>query len=266
MIKDITIGQYFPGDSFIHKLDPRTKIIISMIFIAILFITNNVIGYIALALCLAVVIFVSKVPPGYIFRGLKPIVYLIVLTVVLNLFMNKGPDETPLFAFKFIVIYMTGVKMAVFLGLRLIYLIIGTSILTLTTFPMQLTDGIEMILRPIGRNIAHELAMMMTIALRFIPTLTDETDKIMKAQKSRGANFETGSLVDKGKAVVPLIVPLFISSFRRADELAMAMESRCYRGAEGRTRMNALKVTGKDYIAYLFITVITILLILIRIY
>ena len=230
MLKDITIGQYLPGESFIHKLDPRTKILISLIFIICLFIVNKFIGYTLVVGFLLAVILVAKIPFRFIVKGLKPIFLLVVFTAVLNIFMIKGTPDTLLYKIGFLSIYVEGLKTAAFMAIRLILLIIGTSILTLTTSPIELTDGIEKLLRPIGKEIAHELAMMMTIALRFIPTLIDETDKIMKAQKARGADFESGGIIQKAKSLVPLLVPLFISSFRRADELAMAMEARGYRG------------------------------------
>ena len=249
MIADITIGQYIPGTSFTHKLDPRTKIVISILFIISLFIINKFTGYIFVLLFLGVVIINSKIPLRFILKGLKPILFLIALTSILNLFMIKGSDSTLIFKLGFLEVYQEGVRTALFMIFRLIFLIVGASLLTLTTSPIELTDGIEKLLRPIGKELAHELAMMMTIALRFIPTLTEETDKIMKAQKARGANFEEGSLVKRAKSLIPLLVPLFISSFRRADEFAMAMEARCYRGGAGRTRMNQLSFTKYDYIA-----------------
>ena len=263
MIKDITIGQYLPGDSFIHKLDPRTKILISIMFIICLFIIDKFIGYAFIVAFLAVVIYVAKIPPRFLYKGLKPVFFLIILTAVLNVFMLRGGQL--LFQIGFIKIYEEGVRTALFMAIRLILLIMGTSILTLTTSPIELTDGIERLLKPIGRGLAHELAMMMTIALRFIPTLIDETDKIMKAQKARGADFENGGLVQKAKSLIPLLVPLFISSFRRADELAMAMEARCYRGGSGRTRMKVLKFTSKDYIAFTLALLIILASILVRI-
>lgn len=252
MIKDITIGQYIPGNSFIHKLDPRVKILISFIFVIDLFIVNNFKGYVFIVLFTAASIIISKVPFKYIYKGLKPIVLLILITAVLNILMTDG--KTPIFEWEFIKIYPEGLKLAAFMILRLVFLIIGTSLLTLTTTPIELTDGIEKLLNPFKRIgvPAHELAMMMTIALRFIPTLMDETDKIMKAQMARGADFESGNILQRAKSLIPLLVPLFISSFRRADELAMAMEARCYHGGEGRTRMKQLKVTNLDGIAAVF--------------
>lgn len=252
MIKDITIGQYVPGESFIHKLDPRVKILLSIIYIINLFVINNFKGYIFVLIFTAVAIVISRVPFKYIYKGLKPVFILLLITALLNVFMTGGNSgENPLWHWKFLKIYKAGLILAGFMIVRLVFLIIGTSLLTLTTSPIELTDGLEKILNPF-RKIglpAHELAMMMTIALRFIPTLMDETDKIMKAQMARGADFESGNLVNRAKNLIPLLVPLFISSFRRADELAMAMEARCYRGGEGRTRMKILKLHNIDFVA-----------------
>ncbi|MBU5591775.1 energy-coupling factor transporter transmembrane protein EcfT [Clostridium sp. MSJ-4] len=251
MIKDITIGQYVPGESFVHKLDPRTKILISILFIIQLFLIKSFSGYIFVLTFIVGTVCIAKLSPRYLYKGLKPVFVLIIITAALNLFMIDGNEL--LFQWKFIKIYKEGLSTAAFMVLRLIFLILGTSLLTLTTSPIELTDGIERLLSPF-RKIglpAHELAMMMTIALRFIPTLMDETDKIMKAQMARGADFESGNIVQKAKSLIPLLVPLFISSFRRADELAMAMESRCYKGGEGRTRMKQLKMETIDFAAFL---------------
>lgn len=263
MIKDITIGQYIPGETFVHKLDPRTKILLSILFIACLFIIDKFIGYTLIVGFLVLTIYTSKIPPRYLYKGLKPVFFLIALTATLNIFMVKGGEL--LFSYGFIKIYEEGIRIAVFMGLRLIFLIMGTSVLTLTTSPIELTDGIERLLKPIGKELAHELAMMMTIALRFIPTLIDETDKIMMAQKARGADFESGGIIKKAKSLIPLLVPLFISSFRRADELAMAMESRCYRGGSGRTRMKQLMFSSKDIIAAVIFSILLIGSIAIRV-
>lgn len=257
MIKDITIGQYLPGDSFIHKLDPRVKIMLSFIFIIAVFIVNNFIGYALIAVFTLTTILISKVPFKYIFKGIKPIIWIIIFTAVLNIWLTPG---NVLYKLGPVEITDKGLNLAIFMVFRLIFLIIGTSLLTLTTTPISLTDGIERLLNPfkkIGLP-AHELAMMMTIALRFIPTLLDETDKIMKAQKARGADFESGNVLKRAKNLVPLLVPLFISSFRRADDLAMAMEARCYRGGEGRTRLKQLKVAGRDYVALLAVLLLII--------
>lgn len=251
MLKNITIGQYLPGESFVHKLDPRTKILISIFFIACLFIVDKFIGYTVIVAFLAAIIFVAKIPPRFIFNGLKPVFLLVALTAILNIFMVRGTEGTEVFSIGFLKAYPEGLSIAAFMAIRLILLIIGTSLLTLTTSPIELTDGIEKLLKPIGKELAHELAMMMTIALRFIPTLIDETDKIMKAQKARGADFESGGIIKKAKSLVPILVPLFISSFRRADELAMAMEARGYRGGTGRTRMKILKFSSRDAIAFI---------------
>lgn len=264
MLKNITIGQYLPGESFIHKLDPRTKILISIIFIACLFIINKFIGYTVIIAFLVIVILIAKVPFRFIFNGLKPIFLLVTLTAALNIFMLKGVEGTEVFSLGFLKVYPEGLSIAAFMAIRLILLIIGTSLLTLTTSPIELTDGIERLLKPIGKEIAHELAMMMTIALRFIPTLIDETDKIMKAQKARGADFESGGIIKKAKGLVPLLVPLFISSFRRADELAMAMEARGYRGGAGRTRMKVLIFSFRDIIAFVVVSVLVIWCLVVR--
>lgn len=264
MVKDITIGQYIPGNSFTHKLDPRTKIIISMLFIISLFIINKFIGYVLIVAFLSVVIINAKIPLSFILRGLKPIFFFIALTGILNIFMIKGTDSTLIFKWSIFEIYYEGLKTAIFMALRLVFLIVGTSLMTLTTSPIELTDGIEKLLRPIGKELSHELAMMMTIALRFIPTLTEETEKIMNAQKARGANFEEGNIMQRAKSLIPLLVPLFISSFRRADELAMAMESRCYRGGNGRTRMRQIKFTRLDVIAFIIFGFVLVGCLLIR--
>ncbi len=246
MLKDITIGQHYPTGSPIHKMDPRIKIIITFIYIISLFVVNNFVGYIFVLGFLLSAITVSKVPVMYIVKGLKPLMILIGITFMINIFMTSGEV---ILRFGPFTVTEEGLYQAFFMALRLIFLVMGTSLLTLTTSPIALTDGIEHILNPFKRIgvPAHELAMMMTIALRFIPTLLEETDKIMKAQIARGADFESGNLISRAKGLVPLLVPLFISSFRRADELAMAMEARCYRGGENRTRMKELKTQGKDY-------------------
>lgn len=248
MLRDITIGQYYPVDSKIHRLDPRIKILISFLYLISLFIVKDIKVFGLVTVFLLAIITMSKVPVSYILRGLKPIFLIIVFAFVINLFMTPGD---PIFKYGILTITIQGVYQALFMVLRLVYLIIGTSLLTLTTSPIALTDGIEYLLTPykkIGLP-AHELAMMMTIALRFIPTLLTETDKIMKAQMARGADFESGNILSRAKALIPLLVPLFISAFRRADELAMAMEARCYRGGENRTRMKVLKYERRDIMA-----------------
>ncbi len=248
MLKDITIGQYFPGTSLIHKLDPRIKIIIIALFIASLFFVTSFIPYIFIVAFIGFVIYVARLPLKFIIKGLKPLVFIILITFIINLFLTKGEVLVELGP---LTITKEGLRQSVFMALRLIFLITGTSLLTLTTSPIALTDGIERLLSPFKRVglPAHELAMMMTIALRFIPTLLEETDKIMKAQMARGADFESGNILSRAKNLVPLLVPLFINAFRRADELATAMEARCYRGGEGRTRLNELKLKKRDYLS-----------------
>ncbi len=245
MIRDITLGQYYPGNSLIHRLDPRVKIIATFLFVIELFLVNNFKGYFVAIAFLAAVIFIARIPPKFIFKGLKPIFLIIVFTFGINMFMTKG---TVIFTAGFIQITREGLHQAIFMGSRLILLIIGSSLLTLATKPINLTDGIEKLLDPLKRFglPSHELAMMMTIALRFIPTLLEETDKIMKAQMARGADFESGNLINRAKSLIPLLVPLFISAFRIAQDLAMAMEARCYRGGDNRTRMNGMKLKKID--------------------
>ena len=252
MIRDITIGQYFPGNSVIHRLDPRVKIIATLLFIIELFIVDNFFGFAVAGACLGIVIAVSGVPLGYIVRGLKPIIIILLFTFTLNMFMIDGRI---LWQWGFLKITAEGLRTAVFMAIRLILLIIGSSMLTLCTRPLSLTDGIERLLSPFKKIgvPAHEIAMMMTIALRFIPTLLEETDKIMKAQQARGADFETGSLIHRAKSLIPILVPLFVSAFRIAQDLAMAMEARCYRGGEQRTRMHEMKLKGRDYVAFLLL-------------
>ena len=250
MLKDITLGQYFPGNSFIHKLDPRTKILIMIAYVVLVFIVQNFYGYLALAVFLGICVFVSKLSPKYLIKGLKPIMIFIVFTGLFNLFLTSG---TPVWHWWIFTITKEGIRFAAFMVLRLIFLILGTSLLTLTTSPIALTDGLEYLLTPFKKIHvpAHEIAMMMTIALRFIPTLLDETDKIMKAQIARGADFESGGVIKKIKAMVPLLVPLFVSAFRRANDLALAMEARCYHGGDNRTRMKVFHVQLRDYLALL---------------
>ena len=260
MLKDITLGQYYPGNSWIHGLDARVKIIATILYIVALFFVKDFIGFGLVVLFLALVIGISKVPFSFIVRGLKPIFIIIIFTFAINMLMTKG---TILWQFGIIRITEEGLYNAFFMGLRLILLIIGSSLLTFTTKPMNLTDGIEKLLSPL-RKIgvpAHELAMMMTIALRFIPTLMEEADKIMKAQQARGADFETGNIFRRAKALVPLLVPLFIGAFRIAQDLAMAMEARCYRGGSQRTRMNAMVLQKKDAAASLLMAAFLIILI-----
>ena len=262
MIRDITIGQYYPVDSSVHRLDPRTKILLTFTYIIALFLVDSIWGYIGVVLALAGAITMSKVPLKYMLRGLKSIVFILLFTVVLNIFFTPG--EHTIIKWAFINITWEGIFFAIEMGTRLILLIVGSSLLTLTTSPIQLTDGIESLLMPFTKFHvpAHEIAMMMSISLRFIPILLEETDKIMKAQTARGADFETGNIMQRAKAMIPIMVPLFISAFRRAEDLAMAMEARCYQGGKGRTRMNTLQYTNKDYVAFGFGIVYVILCII----
>lgn len=266
MIRDITIGQYYPADSPIHKIDARVKIVITLLYILSLFIIESFIGYAFVIASLAVIIKMSKVPFKFMVKGLKSLIFIIVFTAIINLFVTKG--ETPLFTVWRFTVTLEGVYFAIKMCLRIVLLIIGSSILTLTTTPIKLTDGIESLLKPLSKIgvPAHDIAMMMTIALRFIPTLLDETDKIIKAQQARGADFDTGNLVNKAKALVPILVPLFISAFRRADELAMAMEARCYAGGGQRTRMNVMKITSIDYVTSVVFVIYFAVLVAIRIF
>jgi energy-coupling factor transport system permease protein len=265
MIRDITLGQYYPEYSIIHKLDPRTKLVAVMFYIASLFLIGDFYGYIVVFALVAGVTALSKVPVRFMLRGLKPIMIIIIFTFTLNMLMTPG---TVLWEWKFISITHEGLYNAVFMALRLIFLIVGSSLLTLTTKPMKLTDGIESLLKPFKRFglPAHELAMMMSIALRFIPTLLEETDKIMKAQQARGADFESGGLIRRAKALIPLLVPLFVGAFRIAQELAMAMEARCYRGGEGRTKLSPLRFRRRDLLTSLFLALYIAILIAERIF
>lgn len=251
MLKDITLGQYFPGESVVHRLDPRTKLLLLIVYIVALFTASSWISYGVVFVFLAFSIAVSHIPLKSILRGMKPLVMILLFTGILNLFFTGG--ETVLVEFWIITITMEGVVRAVFMVLRILMLITCTFLLTYTTSPIALTDGLESLLNPLKkiRVPVHELAMMMCIALRFVPTLIEETDKIMCAQKARGADFENGNLIRRVKALVPILVPLFISSFRRADELATAMECRCYHGGEGRTKMKLLRYKRRDYLAFL---------------
>lgn len=249
MLRDITLGQYYQADSVIHKLDPRVKLIATITFIISLFIVQNFVGYIVAALFLVLAIKLSKVPFRFMVKGMRAIIFLLMITVVFNLFLTPG--EALITVWK-ITITKEGLRTAVFMAIRLIFLIIGSSVMTLTTTPNSLTDGMEKLMNPLKkiRVPVHEVAMMMSIALRFIPILLEETDKIMKAQIARGADFESGNLIKKAKSLVPLLVPLFISAFRRANDLAMAMEARCYRGGDHRTKMKPLKYKRRDAAAY----------------
>ncbi|MFZ5942562.1 MAG: energy-coupling factor transporter transmembrane component T family protein [Bacillota bacterium] len=261
MLKDITIGQYIPGNSLIHRLDPRTKILAVIFYMTGLFIINNAYGYYFILLFSLAIILLSQVPIKLYLRGLKPLLIIIILTVSLHIFMTPGTVIAQLGP---LVVTKEGLRQGIFMGTRLILLVTVTSVLTLTTTPISLTDGIEKLLNPFKKIgvPAHELAMMMTIALRFIPTLIEETDKIMKAQMARGADFESGNIIQRAKALIPLLVPLFLGAFRRADDLAMAMEARCYRGGDNRTRMKQLMYTSLDTGAM----VITALFLVVTIY
>ncbi len=254
MIRDITIGQYYPADSVIHRLDPRTKLVATLVFIISLFLFRSFAAYLVATAFLACVIRASKVPFRYMVRGLKAVLILLLITVLFNMFLTPG---TPLVRIWKLTITREGLTTAVFMAIRLTYLIIGSSVMTLTTTPNQLTDGLEKGLRPLNKIHVpvHEVAMIMSIALRFIPILLEETDKIMKAQMARGADFESGGILRKAKSMVPLLVPLFISAFRRANDLAMAMEARGYHGGEGRTRMRPLQYHRRDGAAYLSLLV-----------
>lgn len=265
MIRDITLGQYYPVNSVLHRLDPRTKLFGTLVFIISLFVSDNLGGYIVATLFLAVAIKCSKVPVSFIVRGLKAIVILLLISVSFNLFLTGGE---PVFTLGFLKITKEGIRIACFMGVRLMYLVIGSSIMTLTTTPNELTDGLEKSLGFLKavKVPVHEISMMMSIALRFIPILIEETDKIMKAQMARGADFESGNLIQKAKSMVPLLVPLFISAFRRATDLAMAMEARCYRGGDGRTKMKPLKYNRRDKITYLFFAAYLAVMVLCRVF
>ena len=254
MIRDITIGQYYPADSVIHKLDPRTKLVGTIGFIVSVFLFHTFAGYAVATIFLAGMILLSKVPVKFIFKGLKTIFMLLLITIFFNMILTPGEVVWKL---GFIKVTKEGLVLAGTMAIRLVYLVIGSSLMTLTTTPNQLTDGLEKSLRPLNKiHIpVHEIAMMMSIALRFIPILLEETDKIMKAQIARGADFESGNLIQKVKNMVPLLVPLFISAFRRANDLAMAMEARCYHGGDNRTQMKPLHYTRRDHIAYVVLFV-----------
>lgn len=263
MLSNITIGQYFPGDSFLHRMDPRAKIIATMIFIIAIFLAETTLAYTVVGLFTLFTVALSRLPMRLVWNSVKPLWIIIVFTMAVHVFTTPG---TMIWQYGFLHISEEGLRMGSYMAARLVFLIIFSSLLTYTTSPIRLTDGIEHLLNPFRRIgvPAHELAMMMTIALRFIPTLLEETDRIMKAQASRGADFTTGSLVKRAKNMVPLLVPLFISAFRRADELAIAMEARCYRGGENRTRMKELTVTSYDYIGIAGVIAVTVVLLVLR--
>lgn len=250
MLKDITLGQYFPGNTPVHRLDPRTKLLLTVVYIAALFMVNTWGGYALCIAALGAVMAVSHIRPRALLKGLKPLVFIIVFTAVLNLFFTAGDDV--LFRWRFIKVTYTGLERAVSMVLRVLLLVSGTFLLTYTTSPLAITDGLERLLSPLKKLHVpvYELSLMMCIALRFIPLLIEETDRIMSAQKARGADLETGTLPERARALLPVLIPLFVSSFRRADELALAMECRCYNGGQGRTRMKELRMTGRDGAAF----------------
>lgn len=249
MLRDITLGQYYQTDSVVHRLDPRVKLVTTIVYIISLFAFDGIVGYAIAALFLLIAIKASKVPFKFMVKGMKAIVFLLLITIVFNLFLTPGD---PLFHIWRLSVTKEGIKVSCYMAVRLSFLIIGSSIMTLTTTPNQLTDGLEKLLNPLKKMKVpvHEIAMMMSIALRFIPILLEETDKIMKAQIARGADFENGNILKRAKNMIPLLVPLFISAFRRANDLAMAMEARCYRGGDNRTKMKPLKYEKRDRIAY----------------
>lgn len=264
-LKDITLGQYFPGTTILHRLDPRAKLLLTVLYIVALFLAKNALGYALLAAALVAAILISKVGFKAVFRGMKPVFFIVIFTAILNLLYTAGTGE-PLLSFGIFRIYWEGVRSAIFMVLRIMLLISCTFLLTYTTSPILLTDALENLMGPL-RKIkvpVHELAMMMSIALRFIPTLIEETDKIMSAQKARGASFDSGNLIQRARALVPLLVPLFISAFRRADELAVAMECRCYHGGEGRTKLQVLRYEGRDYAALILGAAVCALVIVLR--
>lgn len=266
MIKDITLGQFFPGNSLLHRLDPRFKIILTVLFIVIVFLAKSPVSYLAVVVFTLILVIISRISFKTVIKSLKPIVIVLIITSLMNIFWTVGDDLV--FSFGVIKIYREGIIYAILMVLRITSLLIGTSvILTYTTSPIMLTDGLERLLSPLNaiKVPVHEFSLMMTIALRFIPTLIEETDKIMSAQKARGADFSSGSIVNRAKALIPVLIPLFISSFRRADELATAMECRCYHGGAGRTKMNTPKLTAYDIAAtVVFIAVGAIIIILNR--
>lgn len=263
MIRDITIGQYYPAKSVLHKLDPRVKLVATILYLVSLFLFKNILGYAVTTVFLVTVIRLSKVPFRYIMRGMKPVMMLLAITVLFNLFLTRG--GAVLFHAWIFTVTETGLRTAVLMAIRLIYLITGSSLMTFTTTPNELTDGIESLLKPLNkiRVPVHEIAMVMSIALRFIPILLEETDKIMKAQIARGADLESGNMIQRAKSMIPILVPLFVSAFRRANDLAMAMEARCYRGGEGRTKMKPLIYTSRDRITYVLMILYVVLVVVI---
>lgn len=267
MIKDITIGQYFPGNSLIHRLDPRLKILLTVVYIVLLFLVENFIGFFIMGIFIGSVIYISKIPLKIVLKSIKPLLFIIVFTAVFNIFYGKG---APIFDNIAWLKWLTwdGVKNATFMAIRIILLIVGTSFMTYTTSPVMLTDAVERLISPLKylKVPVHELAMMMTIAMRFIPTLIDETEKIINAQKARGADFETGNLIRRAKALIPILIPLIASAFRRADELADAMECRCYNGGEGRTRYKEYAFKSIDYVSIVIVLLFTALIIISKLF
>ena len=264
MLKDITLGQYFPGDTPVHKLDPRTKIVLTVVYIAAIFMVGSWGGYALCFAALAAVMAISHIRPRALIKGLKPLVFIICFTAILNLFFTTGDDI--LFRWGVLKVTYTGLERAIAMVLRVLLLVSGTFLLTFTTSPLAITDGLEKLLSPLKklRVPVYELSLMMCIALRFIPTLIEETDRIMSAQKARGADLETGTLTERAKALLPLLIPLFVSAFRRADELALAMECRCYNGGEGRTRMKQLHMAARDAVAFALGALLVALILLLR--
>lgn len=264
MLTDITLGQYYPRESFIHQMDPRTKIVCTMIFIAAIFLASSPLSYVVITGFLALTIFYSDIPLKLVVKSIKPLWFILIFTFLIHIFTTPGQM---FFTFGIIHASKEGIVYGAYMTLRLVYLITFSSLLTYTTSPIVLTDGIEALLMKFHKLgvPAHELAMMMSIALRFIPTLLEETDRIMKAQASRGANFTTGSIMQKAKSMIPVLVPLFVSAFRRADDLATAMEARCYRGGEGRSKMHQLCYTNKDRIGFAAVMLVTLILLIMRV-
>ena len=265
MLKDITLGQYFPGDTVVHRLDPRTKLLMVIVYIVPLFLAKWVISYAVMLAFLVTAVALSRIRPRALFKGLKPLLFIIIFTAIINVFYTKGDVLVQFWIFK---ITREGLVNAGFLVLRIVMLVTGTFLLTYTTSPIALTDGLESLLSPLKaiHFPVHELALMMSIALRFIPTLIEETDKIMSAQKARGADMESGGIMRRAKALIPILIPLFVSSFRRADELALAMECRCYRGSVGRTRMKQLEYQKRDFVALAFMLLCLVAVIAINAY
>lgn len=267
MIKDVTLGQYFAGNSLLHRADPRAKLLFSLAYIVLLFFVRNACGFAFVTLFTLLLVAISGIPAKIVLRSVRPLAFIILFTAALNIFWTKG--ETLLFSLGFITVYFEGVVFAVFMALRILLLVVGMSVaLTYTTTPLALTDGIEQLLAPLKKIKVpvHDFAMMMTIAMRFIPTLIEETDKIMDAQKARGADFESGRLIEKAKALIPILIPLFVSAFKRADDLAIAMECRCYRGGEGRTKLKELQYGKVDLLLVALAVVLLLGIVLCNLY